>query len=96
MNRRELMKETALGSARFGSVVDPGKTPWNRGPGGRKGKSRTGIQPRPSDGIGHDDAIYALRTSGMIAQPEVRTPELMAEYRKLRNLYKRLRRALRA
>lgn len=89
-NRKQLMKETALGSANFGSIVDPSMG-WGR----RNGKpaSKDGRHKPPQ--VSHKDAIYAMRTSFLISQPEVKTPELMAEYRRVRNYMKQLRRSQR-
>lgn len=97
-----------FGSSAFAAVIKPGRrrdkflaesrcrvypigTVWERRNG--RGKSKTGIQRTVTPT--HADAIDALRCS-MVSPPEVKTEELMSEYRALKNKMKALRRALRA
>lgn len=51
--------------------------------------------PEQRDPTPHSDIMYAMRAT-IPSPPEVDTPELQAEYRKLMNMRKALRRMLRA
>ena len=69
--------------------VYPVGTTWERK---RKGRTSTGIQRVVQ--TPHKEAIAAMRGS-ILSPPEVKTDELMAEYRKIKNKMKTLRRVLR-
>lgn len=97
-----------FGSSAFAAVIKPGRrrdkflaesrcrvypvgTVRQRSNG--KGPTKTGQSAMLN--ISHEDAIAALRCS-MVSPPEVKTEELMSEYRALKNKMKRLRKLLAA